>query len=198
MSNNHNHPACSVPGCERQTHAKGMCELHYRRLRDTGSVVKNWYHPRSGVCSVVGCRRDVRNRGLCARHYSRWLSNHARTTKSKWHLWGLRQIGSLNGDLRRAEADSWDKWILNKVRDGRDRTRRLARPASRKRAEWNTWYLWALKRCLTSEWKQQRDEWQKWCERRATQCNSRCPQDYRIRVEVTAGTTGVQMLFNWA
>lgn len=33
---------CSIEGCDRPTHAKGLCSMHYSRLRSTGQPEKNF------------------------------------------------------------------------------------------------------------------------------------------------------------
>lgn len=52
---------CSVSGCDRVSHARGLCQLHYDRK----------YRVR--VCSVEGCDNPGRHRnGWCRTHYFRW------------------------------------------------------------------------------------------------------------------------------
>ena len=29
---------CSVPGCDRDFHARGLCQMHYQRKRNTGTT----------------------------------------------------------------------------------------------------------------------------------------------------------------
>ncbi len=58
---------CSLVGCGRELRAKGMCGMHYMRLRQTGQLD---LAPRPiRTCSVPGCDRPHEARGLCRRHY---------------------------------------------------------------------------------------------------------------------------------
>lgn len=65
---------CSVDGCPYEHVAKGLCNLHYHRLRRNGSVGPT--HPiinrrPSAACSVDGCDRSVRRNALCGMHAQR-------------------------------------------------------------------------------------------------------------------------------
>lgn len=69
--------ACSVPGCDRTFLARGLCRLHYRRLRERGKVgpvgTTRKKRDQSRVCSVPGCERsDLAAHELCSMHYWRW------------------------------------------------------------------------------------------------------------------------------
>ncbi|MDH3716874.1 MAG: hypothetical protein OES79_02020 [Planctomycetota bacterium] len=58
---------CSVKGCKRANYCKGLCGLHYSRLRSTGTT-----EPRpKKICSVEGCTRPHHSKGLCGIHYRR-------------------------------------------------------------------------------------------------------------------------------
>ena len=65
--------ACRVEGCERDVEARGLCRLHYQRLRKTGDVGPSgkMRQARKAPCSVEGCKRQVQARGLCQLHYVR-------------------------------------------------------------------------------------------------------------------------------
>ncbi len=60
-------PPCSVSDCGRLSRSLGLCPLHYRRWRLTGSVQLTPRSPR--LCSVPGCGRRNLARDLCSRHY---------------------------------------------------------------------------------------------------------------------------------
>ena len=52
---------CSVAGCEKLVHSKGLCDNHYRRqLRRDPSRPK---------CKVRGCEKLVYAKGSCLYHY---------------------------------------------------------------------------------------------------------------------------------
>ena len=62
---------CTVPECYRVARNRGLCDMHYTRLRRYGDVgpAMSLLTPRSGTCQVLGCGRSVKARGLCPQHY---------------------------------------------------------------------------------------------------------------------------------
>ncbi|MFE7233916.1 HNH endonuclease [Streptomyces sp. NPDC057596] len=63
---------CSVPECERPTVGRGLCRMHYQRMRTHGTtdpVPRQKAAPKP--CSVDGCESDQIARGLCNKHYQR-------------------------------------------------------------------------------------------------------------------------------
>jgi HNH endonuclease len=66
---------CSVDGCERKSFCKGLCGLHYERVRTTGEVGSPAARRRGQpvtprVCSVEGCARAHDAQGYCSSHYA--------------------------------------------------------------------------------------------------------------------------------
>lgn len=64
---------CTVENCERLARAKGLCNMHYFRLRAHGSTDT----PPARVtakkkCSEVGCENHARCKGFCGKHYQYW------------------------------------------------------------------------------------------------------------------------------
>ena len=58
---------CSVAGCEKLVHGKGLCDNHYRRqLRRDPSRPK---------CKVAGCKNRVYARGICNKHRHQQKTN---------------------------------------------------------------------------------------------------------------------------
>jgi hypothetical protein len=58
---------CTIAECDRKTRCKGLCSIHYARLRKTGTTgVRRVIHPH---CVEDGCLRKVVGRGLCEPHY---------------------------------------------------------------------------------------------------------------------------------
>jgi len=69
---------CCVDGCGRKTACKGMCAMHYERVKRDG--VPGEASPRQGtnkgkICKISGCCSPAKYKGLCSRHYQRLL-NH--------------------------------------------------------------------------------------------------------------------------
>jgi hypothetical protein len=71
-------PTCSVPGCARKTHAKGLCRTHGERVRKHGELrlndpirrkAPNGSHP---ICEVAGCGKQSKGR-FCSVHYHRYV-----------------------------------------------------------------------------------------------------------------------------
>lgn len=191
---------CRVPGCDNPViyGGKQLCSLHYQRLHHTGTVAKQWYHPRVGLCSTAGCRHRVRNRGLCATHYGQWLRRQQTAREDGWWLWRRRQQHNLRTSTNKATRDDWSRWCANKVRIANDRILRKQRTIDCRRSTWGTWCKWAQHQCVVKAWKANRDEWQQWCEKKQSGTTQRCPHDYRIRVKATVRGSTIQMLFNWA
>lgn len=71
MENNEH--KCSVKGCNCLVWAKGLCEMHYYRLRNTGTVEERVLKCVGRQCSVEGCNNEVEAKGLCMKHYRRML-----------------------------------------------------------------------------------------------------------------------------
>ena len=67
-------PPCMVEGCDRNSHCRGWCKLHYERWRRLGSPTapgtRNFNH--SAFCSVGECSEPYHARGYCKYHYERW------------------------------------------------------------------------------------------------------------------------------
>ena len=56
---------CSFAGCDRLTHARGLCQPHYRNAIKTGSIARIDH---SGTCSFETCSRHAGVLGFCAAH----------------------------------------------------------------------------------------------------------------------------------
>lgn len=68
-------PTCYVEGCSRGVLAKGLCTLHYTRLRTTGDVgtpepLRAAKYSADG-CSVEGCTDPYYGKGYCSKHWQR-------------------------------------------------------------------------------------------------------------------------------
>jgi hypothetical protein len=62
--------ACSVVGCLRTYHSRGLCATHRMQMKRFGEVrpVRGVYDP---ICSMEGCAREHVSRGYCAAHAKR-------------------------------------------------------------------------------------------------------------------------------
>lgn len=82
---------CNANGCTKPAFKKGMCSLHYTRMRKYGTTIDPY--PRV-KCSVEGCEQTTLSRkGICITHYKQswYLKNTAkrehlleRTSQERW------------------------------------------------------------------------------------------------------------------
>ena len=66
---------CEISDCGKPHYAKGVCEMHRRRILKHGSphVVRKGGPPRQhDACTVSGCNGSHQAHGLCSKHYSRF------------------------------------------------------------------------------------------------------------------------------
>lgn len=64
-------PRCSVDGCDKPTHSKGMCSAHATRAARHGDPLAPKLRGRNeGECEVDGCDKPMRKTRLCASHYA--------------------------------------------------------------------------------------------------------------------------------
>lgn len=61
---------CSAEGCNRNALARGLCNLHYRRLK-RGAEINAAPRLFGRICSFEGCEAKAYGNGLCSRHYTR-------------------------------------------------------------------------------------------------------------------------------
>jgi hypothetical protein len=63
---------CAAPDCGRSARSSRAiyCEVHYYRLRRSGTLSAKPWH-RRGTCAVDGCNKPEKNDSLCAMHWSR-------------------------------------------------------------------------------------------------------------------------------
>lgn len=64
---------CKVEDCGEKHQAKGLCNMHYKRLKEHGSLSK--IERPIKVCQVDGCNSKYRSKGLCGKHYQRKFHN---------------------------------------------------------------------------------------------------------------------------
>lgn len=67
---------CSVESCDTVQYARGLCEMHYKRVRRHGDaqpeVPKRGTAPPQ-ICAVPSCTHVIEARGWCHGHYLRWI-----------------------------------------------------------------------------------------------------------------------------
>lgn len=62
---------CSVEGCEGSHFGKGYCNLHYNRMRRSGTTDLVLVERETRVCEVDGCDEKHWSSGYCSMHYRR-------------------------------------------------------------------------------------------------------------------------------
>jgi len=63
---------CSIDGCEKNSHCRGLCNAHYIRFQRYGDPTVVFYEKRSTECKVDGCTLPVYAKGLCNKHWQRF------------------------------------------------------------------------------------------------------------------------------
>lgn len=61
------HRICSVEGCDKPIHGRGLCSKHYQRLMRHGDAAKTHRYD-GALCTIEGCCRVARAYGLCSTH----------------------------------------------------------------------------------------------------------------------------------
>jgi hypothetical protein len=62
---------CSVPGCPNKNYAKALCQMHFMRMRQTGTTDLRPHAPRQPAPCLAGCGRPAAALGWCKAHYTR-------------------------------------------------------------------------------------------------------------------------------
>ena len=78
---------CSIDGCGKFCVGRGLCDMHYRRMRRHGDTSRGRIKPPTLICSVDGCN-EVANRpgsakGMCSKHYNRSKRHGSPLAKTK-------------------------------------------------------------------------------------------------------------------
>lgn len=66
---------CSIEGCKKDSHCKGMCKKHYERNRIHGNpntVLSNKKNFFCKKCEEEGVKREAVCKNMCSMHYSRF------------------------------------------------------------------------------------------------------------------------------
>lgn len=129
-------PICAVDDCGKEIVARGLCDMHYRRLKRHGDPLKRTGRAVAGVrpCSINGCEGLTgvpgTARGLCASHYNRWQRHGdplAGGTSPRAPIQWIRDHATYEGD----DCLTWPFSTANagygKIREGGKDT-----PASRR------------------------------------------------------------------
>lgn len=58
---------CSVPGCQNEEVAKGLCMKHYKQSRRNNRIN---IEEKPTECTHPGCHGKVYSKGLCRKHYN--------------------------------------------------------------------------------------------------------------------------------
>ena len=68
---------CTIEGCDKHVRAKGLCQMHYVRVKKHGDPHGGGRRPdwsgrfRPKTCVIDGCGRPHQSLGYCATHYQR-------------------------------------------------------------------------------------------------------------------------------
>lgn len=64
---------CVLWDCDKPHYGYGLCNMHYQRLRKTGTTEQKVKKP--SFCNVDGCDNELKpphGRGMCTKHYTKW------------------------------------------------------------------------------------------------------------------------------
>lgn len=91
---------CSVDGCDRPHHSKGLCRMHRRRQMRTGKI-----RPKDPariakydgeICAELECEALASKGGYCLRHYKRLYRNGDPSFDRRWVGDFVTYIGAHN------------------------------------------------------------------------------------------------------
>lgn len=144
-------PTCSIDGCAKAVHCKGLCPMHYQRLRIHGSLGKP---PRRAArvypaCTVEECAAPGNRKGVCEKHYAHaWYEanrERALAAQKEWreanreqYLAKSRAHYAANRERRLADAREryWSDPEKFREKQRRDRLVNPERHRRRKREEY--------------------------------------------------------------
>lgn len=95
---------CNIEGCDRAHLAKGYCNMHYIRARNSRDMnaAPLPRTPRAGSCSFRGCGKPRWRGGYCTMHYGRIRRDsemsaprrkEAKRSPGEWGQWRIGAIG---------------------------------------------------------------------------------------------------------
>lgn len=62
---------CAIEGCEREAKIRGICDMHYKRIKRNGTPYREKKQMEIKICSIEGCDKQETAKGLCTTHYKR-------------------------------------------------------------------------------------------------------------------------------
>lgn len=66
---------CTVEGCESDHSHGGLCQAHYKRKKNLGSVDALYESEKPRFCAVDGCEEKHYCKSYCTKHYQAWFSH---------------------------------------------------------------------------------------------------------------------------
>lgn len=100
---------CSIEECERATHSRGMCKLHYERNRKTGSPHKPARMPAVTTCRVDGCEKlRYQAHWYCGSH---WMKMYRYGNPEYQHVAAFADITGQRFGMLLVESRKDGKWL---------------------------------------------------------------------------------------
>ncbi len=77
---------CYAEGCEKPARSKGLCDVHYARLKTKGSLKRTRNEDnRDKACKAAECNEKARTKGFCNYHYARlWRNGDLERKQTKY------------------------------------------------------------------------------------------------------------------
>ncbi len=97
---------CSVEGCGRPHHGKGLCKLHWTRKNRTGNIQEDSpvRERQVGTCNAEGCDRPKRTKGFCGAHYIRWRKHGDIQSSIPVQTYATPKLSNIEYEAMRAEC----------------------------------------------------------------------------------------------
>lgn len=101
---------CSVDGCEKSHEARGLCKMHYTRLKrygDVGEATGRRYYNTATVCTLDGCDAPVARLDLCNKHALRLERHGHPLAGGRWRPVGSTPAERLAGFVNPVSNGCW-------------------------------------------------------------------------------------------
>jgi len=115
---------CSIDGCDSKRVARGWCDKHYRRWKNSGDPLvlpprrlPPQNSPRTIGCKVDGCDRKHQGKGYCGRHYTRhWYAENKERAQATQAVYRAENREAANARTAAYRAANYELTLENSRR----------------------------------------------------------------------------------